>query len=171
MNRSSTKSSPLDDALNRLCQTGEQDIVDSGFNDLKAMADAGDMEAAAIVGHASILDHIKHVDFDACRKYLTMSAESGNAKGQYYLGSMLLLGNPPFEQDAVYGKWLLEQSAAGGDGDAKHLLKVKYEEPDMEAIRKMFQKATLSILLDDFWNVIKAPFVALYRLFKGDFEH
>lgn len=113
-------------AFEMMCDTGNRDVVDEGFAMMKSLADAGDMTAAANLGYFCSMRHTGHHDVAMCRAYLGRAVEAGDPLGQFYMGEMLLFGDHPFERDPVYGKWLLESSAAAGNEDAQTLLARRY---------------------------------------------
>ena len=148
----------IQEAFKLICQTGHPDQQERGFTRLKDMADAGDMEAAAIVGFSCQFEHIGHYDLDMCREYLDKAVEASNPKAQYYKGSMLLDGLAPYEKDPVMGKWLIQQAAEKGDEEAIQLLDNRFRDRTPEEIAKMFRKSAFSLMLWDIWDFIRSPF-------------
>lgn len=116
-------------AFEMICDTGHREVVDEGFALMKSLADAGDMTASAYLGFCCSLKHVGHYDLEMCREYLEKAAQAADPQGQFYLGEMLLFGEPPFRQDPVYGKWLLEQAAAAGNSEAERILWIRYGRP------------------------------------------
>lgn len=131
------------DAFERLCRTEDTESVDSAVRDLRAMADAGDMTASAVVGRAMGLPYINGHDDALCRQYLEKSADSGNPLGQYYLGELLFFGYGPLPEDRVYGRWLLEQSASQGCQEAAEALRDKEKDVSAGDLGKMLFRTWL----------------------------
>lgn len=120
---------------------------------LQKLADAGDMTAAAHLGYASQFKHLGHYDLDRCRNYLEESAMSGNSMGMYFLGMMLMKGEPPFDQDKIQGKWLLENA---GCPEADQFLKDWYrEEMTISDAGKMMVKSGIRLSLLNLWERLK----------------
>lgn len=149
----------VEKAYRLLSDTENRESVDRGYNALKELADNGDMQAAAYVGFASQLEYIGHYDLDTCKEYLEKACNAGNPLAQYYVGSMMLNGEKPFVQDTVFGKWLLEQSAASGNEEAKMLLKHRYSTPSLNEVRSMFVKSSIKLFFLDIWF----GFINLFR--------
>lgn len=141
-------------AAMELLMSDEPEKIDEGYNQLKTLADNGDMTAAACVGYASQFDHLNHYDLEACREYLQKSANADNPIGQYYLGMMLFSGDKPFQQDKVHGKWLLDQAEKSGIEDATRFKKCMYWKPTRKEARRMVLKSSLILV----WEKIKHPF-------------
>ena len=149
----------IEKAYRLLCDTENRESVDQGYYALKELADNGNMEAAAYFGFASQLEYIGHYDLDTSKEYLEKACNAGNPLAQYYVGSMMLNGEKPFAQDTVYGKWLLEQSAASGNEDAKMLLKHRYSTLSPQEVRSMFIKSSIKLFFLDIW----VGFINLFR--------
>lgn len=144
---------PVASALELLFQTDDPVMIDKGYNQLKTLADGGDMTAAACLGYASQFEHIRY-DLELCKKYLTMSADANNPLGQYYLGTMLFLGEEPFKEDKILGKWMIDQAEKAGIQDATKFKENWNRKLTPDEARKMVFKATLSLI----WEKIKHPF-------------
>lgn len=149
----------VEKAYRLLSDTENRESVNQGYYALKELADNGNIEAAAYVGFASQLEYIGHYDLDTSKEYLEKACNAGNPLAQYYVGSMMLSGDKPFTQDTVYGKWLLEQSAASGNEDAKMLLKHRYSTPSLNEVRSMFIKSSIKLFFLDIWF----GFINLFR--------
>lgn len=145
---------PVSFAMELLIRSDEPDKVQEGYSRLKALADGGDMAAAACLGYAYQFDHFDFYDLDACREYLQKAVEAENIIGQYYLGMMLYMGEKPFAEDKVYGKWLLDQARNAGLKDANIFWDNIYRKLTPKEARKMVRKARLVL----FWEAIKKPF-------------
>ena len=144
---------PVASALELLFQTDDPDMIDKGYNQLKTLADGGDMTAAACLGYASQFEHI-HYDLEICKTYLQMSANANNPLGQYYLGTMLFLGEEPFGEDKILGKWMIYQAEKAGIQEATIFKDNCNRKLAPEEARKMVIKASLSLI----WEKIKHPF-------------
>lgn len=149
----------VEKAYRLLSDTENRESVDRGYNALKELADNGDMQAAAYVGFASQLEYIGHYDLDTSKEYLEKACNAGNPLAQYYVGSMMLNGEKPFAQDTVFGKWLLEQSAASGNEEAQMLLKHRYSTLSPQEVRSMFVKSSIKLFFLDIWF----GFINLFR--------
>ena len=145
---------PVAAALRLLCQTDDQFKIDVGFRELKDLADAGDMTAAAHFGYASQFEHLGHYDLDACREYLEKSADAENSWGQYYLGSMLFYGEAPFEEDKIYGNSLVNKAAKAGNPAAQEFMEGRYRQVSLEDLQKLIRKPWWKRFLEG----IKHPF-------------
>lgn len=147
-------SDPVTEAMELLFQSDKQNAVRDGYKQLKALSDDGDMTAAACLGYAYQFDHFDFYDLDACREYLQKAVEAENIIGQYYLGMMLYMGEKPFAEDKVYGKWLLDQARNAGLKDANIFWDNFHRKLTPKEARKMVRKARLVL----FWEAIKKPF-------------
>lgn len=148
-----TSTDPITYALSLLKQTEDKAAVDKGFQMLLDLADEGDMTAAAYVGYASQFKHLGHYDLERCREYLERSALEGDPMGMYFLGEMLMKGEPPFDEDKVRGKWLLENADCE---EAKQFLEDWYqEEMTMTDAGKMMVKSGIKLSLLDLWEKIR----------------
>ena len=152
----------IQEAFKLICQTGHPDIQERGFTCLKDMADAEDMEAAAILGFSCQFEYNSFYNLEISRKYIDMSADASNPKGQYYKGSLLIDGIPPYEKDPIMGKWLMEQAAKQGEEDAINELDNRYRERTPEEIAKMFRKSVISLMFWDILDFITKPFKRKY---------
>ena len=114
--------STIQQALDLLDQTEDQEQIDAGFEMLHEMADNGDMTAAAHLGYAYQFRHLGHFDLDKCREFLEKAVAADDPTGQYFLGSMLMCGDAPFQEDKVRGRCLLEESKKAGNKDAEQFL-------------------------------------------------
>lgn len=120
---------------------------------LMELADEGNSTAAAYIGYASQFKHLGHYDLDRCRDYLEESAMSGDSMGMYFLGQMLMKGDPPFEQDKIRGKWLLENADCP---EADTFLADWYrEEMTVGAAGKMLARSGIKLLFLNLWEKIK----------------
>ena len=87
-----------------------------------------------------------------------MSVAAGNPQGQFFLGSLLMIGDAPFKEDKVYGKWLLEDAKKGGVEDAGKLLDCLYMEMSTEDAKRMLKKSGRKLFFLNLWEEIKKPF-------------
>lgn len=78
---------PVAAALRLLCQSDDQLKIDSGFRELKDLADADDMTAATHLGYAFHFEHLGHYDFNA-RRWLSRSLCTN------YLTRLSVFGRP-----------------------------------------------------------------------------
>ena len=145
---------PVAAAIELLFQGDDPDKMNEGHNQLKALADGGDMFAAACLGYAFQFEHFDFYDLDVCKEYLQKSADAGNPLGQYYLGMMLYMGEKPFEIDKILGNFYLNQAEAAGVDDARKLRDNLHREISPEEAKKMVRKAKLVL----FWEKIKESF-------------
>ena len=150
-----TNQPSLQQALDLLSQTQDQEKVDAGFDSLLKMADSGDMTAAAYLGDSCRFRHLGHYDLEMCRRCLEMSVAAGNPQGQFFLGSLLMTGDAPFKEDKVYGKWLLEEAKKGGVEDAGKLLDCLYMEVSSQEAKKMLVKSRRKLFFLNLWERIK----------------
>jgi len=133
-------------ALDLLDQTEDREQIDAGFRMLQKMADNGDMTAAAHLGYAYQFRHLGHFDLDLCREYLEKAVAADDPTGQYFLGSMLMCGDAPFQEDKVRGRWLLEESKKTGNKDAEQFLATWDMKMTPQEAKKMLLKSRLKLL-------------------------
>ena len=136
----------LQQVLDLLDQTEDQGKIDAGFEMLHDMADGGDMTAAAHLGNAYQFRHLGHYNLELCREYLEKAVAAGDSLGQYFLGSMLMCGDAPFQEDKVRGRWLLEESKKAGNKDADKFLETWYMEITPQDAKNMLVKSGLKLM-------------------------
>ena len=115
----------FESAYEMICDTGNKAVVDEGMEAMKRLADAGDMHAAAVYGTACSFDYIGHYDLVLCKKYLELAVAAEDPEGMYRMGGMMLHGEEPFNEDIVYGMWLMNKAARAGHEGAISYLKVR----------------------------------------------
>lgn len=85
------------------------------------------LRLAADQGHAGAqcnlaLCYAAQENYEMTFRYAKMSAEQGEAMGQYVLGLLYVTGTPATERNVAEGKRWLEKAAAQGNEDARQLL-------------------------------------------------
>ena len=150
--------SAFDSAYEMICDTENQEVMDEGMKIMKQLADEGDMHAAAVYGMACSFEHIGHYDSELCKKYLEMAVAAEDPEGMYRMGGMMLHGEAPFNEDKIYGMWLIEQAAKAGHKEAQRLVNIKNNPMSLEAIYRMGIIAKIENLFLGFWQLISSPF-------------
>ena len=79
---------------------------------------------------------------------------------------MLFLGEKPFQEDRVYGKWLLDQAGKAGVHDALRFKDNIYKDLTPNEARKMLRKSYLVLILEK----IKSPFRRIIVYLKKESE-